>query len=54
MNINIDSYYYMRDNIFDKVQKASNVEKLAMAVLMACLTGILAQIIILYLGPQFL
>lgn len=46
VNINIDSYYYMRDNIFDKVQKASNVEKLAMAVLMACLTGILAQFII--------
>lgn len=46
MNINIESYYYIRENIFGKIQKASNVEKIAMAVLMACLTGILAQIII--------
>jgi len=46
VNINIDSYYYMRETVFNKIQKANNVEKIAMAVLMACLTGILAQIII--------
>ena len=46
MNINIDSYYYMRENIFDKIQSASNIEKVAMAFLMACLTGLLAQIVL--------
>ena len=46
MNINIDSYYYMRKNLFDKIQNVTNVEKIAMAFLMACLTGLLAQIVL--------
>jgi biotin transport system substrate-specific component len=46
MNININSYYYIRETIFEKIQKASNAEKIAMAFLMACLTGLLAQIIL--------
>ena len=46
MNINIDSYYYMRENVFDKIQNASNIEKVAMAFLMACFTGLLAQIVL--------
>nr|WP_255596590.1 biotin transporter BioY [Methanobrevibacter sp. TMH8] len=46
MNINIDHYYYMRENIFDKIQNASNIEKVAMAFLMACFTGLLAQIVL--------
>lgn len=46
MNINIDSYYYMRENIFDRIQNASNIEKVAMSFLMACLTGVLAQIVL--------
>ncbi|MCL2687016.1 MAG: biotin transporter BioY [Methanobrevibacter sp.] len=48
MNIskNIDSYYYMRENLFDKIQNATNLEKLAMAFMMACLTGLLAQIVL--------
>jgi len=46
MNINIDSYYYIRESIFDKIQNASNIEKVAMAFLMACFTGLLAQIVL--------
>jgi biotin transport system substrate-specific component len=46
MNINIDLYYQKRYNIFKKIQNATNVEKLAMAFLMACLTGLLAQIVL--------
>ncbi len=45
-NMNINSYYYMRENLFEKIQNANNLEKLAMAFLMACLTGILAQIVL--------
>jgi len=36
----------MRENIFDKIQSASTIEKVAMAFLMACLTGLLAQIVL--------
>ena len=46
MNVNIDSYYYIRENLFDKIHNASNIEKLAMAFLMACLTGLLAQFVL--------
>lgn len=46
MNVNIDLYYQKRYNIFKKIQDASNVEKLGMAFLMACLTGLLAQIVL--------
>jgi biotin transport system substrate-specific component len=46
MNINIESYYQKRYDIFDRIQNASNIEKVAMAFLMACLTGVLAQIVI--------
>ena len=46
MNINIDLYYQKRENLFNRIQNATNVEKLAMAFLMACLTGLLAQIVL--------
>ena len=46
MNINIDLYYQKRENLFNRIQNASNVEKLGMAFLMACLTGLLAQIVL--------
>ena len=46
MNVNIDSYYQKREDIFNRTHNASNVEKLAMAFLMACFTGLMAQIII--------
>ncbi|MDR2967400.1 MAG: biotin transporter BioY [Methanobacteriaceae archaeon] len=46
MNVNIDFYYQKRYTIFKRIHNASNVEKLGMAFLMACLTGLLAQIIL--------
>jgi len=36
----------MRENFFDKIQNASNIEKVTMAFLMACFTGLLAQIVL--------
>jgi biotin transport system substrate-specific component len=46
MNINIDSYYSTRKNVFERIQDASTATKLLMSLMMACLTGIMAQIII--------
>ncbi len=46
MNININSYYQKRENIFNSIQESTVVTKTILAFLMACLTGILAQIII--------
>lgn len=46
MNINIDSYYSTRKNVFDRIQDASTATKLLMSLMMACFTGIMAQIII--------
>ena len=46
MNINIDNYYAARKNIFERIQEASTATKLLMSLMMACFTGIMAQIII--------
>ena len=46
MSINIDSYYQRREEIFNSIQDSSVVTKTILAILMACLTGILAQVII--------
>ncbi len=46
MNINIDKYYSTRKNVFERIQDASTVTKLLMSFMMACFTGIMAQIII--------
>ena len=46
MNINLDNYYSTRKNIFERIQDASTATKVLMSLLMACLTGIMAQIII--------
>ena len=46
MNMNTYSYYQRRENIFNKMQDSSTVTKVIMAFLMACFTGIMAQIII--------
>jgi len=46
MNINIDSYYKKREIVYERIRHSSTVEKIAMTVLMACLTGIAAQIVI--------
>ncbi|MDR2874090.1 MAG: biotin transporter BioY [Methanobrevibacter sp.] len=46
MNVSLDSYYKKREFIFNRVQKSSNVEKGLMVILIACFTGIMAQIVI--------
>ena len=46
MNINIDSYYSTRKNVFERIRDASTATKLLMSLMMACITGIMAQIII--------
>lgn len=46
MNMNLDNYYSTRKNVFERIQDASTATKLLMSLMMACLTGIMAQIII--------
>ena len=46
MNINIDNYYTSRKNAFERIQDASTAAKILMSFMMACFTGIMAQIII--------
>lgn len=46
MNINIDNYYSTRKNVFERIQDASTATKLLMSLMMACFTGLMAQIII--------
>ena len=46
MNINIDNYYSARKNVFERIQDASTATKIIMSFIMACFTGIMAQIII--------
>ena len=46
MNINLDNYYSARKDVFERFQDASTATKLLMSLLMECLTGIMAQIII--------
>lgn len=46
MNINIDKYYSTRKNVFERIQDASTATKLLMSFMMACFTGLMAQIII--------
>ena len=46
MNININSYYEKRANIFNEIEESTVLTKTILAILMACLTGILAQVII--------
>ncbi len=42
----MDNYYSTRKNVFERIQESSTATKLLMSLLMACLTGIMAQIII--------
>ncbi|MGN1362442.1 MAG: biotin transporter BioY [Methanobrevibacter sp.] len=46
MNNNMDVYYQKRSNIYNHVKNANTYEKIALAFLMACFTGIMAQIAI--------
>nr|WP_294998319.1 biotin transporter BioY [uncultured Methanobrevibacter sp.] len=44
--MNIDSYYSTRKNLFERIQSASTATKILLSFMMACFTGIMAQIII--------
>lgn len=46
MNINIDDYYSARKNAFERIKETSTSTKILMSFMMACFTGIMAQIII--------
>ena len=46
MNINMENYYSTRKNVFERIQESSTATKVLMSLLMACFTGIMAQIII--------
>lgn len=46
MNINLDNYYSTRKSTYERIQDASTATKVLMSLLMACFTGIMAQIII--------
>ena len=46
MNINFNDYYIARKNVFEKIQNTNTATKILMSLLMACFTGIMAQIII--------
>jgi biotin transport system substrate-specific component len=42
----MENYYSTRKNVFERIQDASTATKLLMSFMMACITGIMAQIII--------
>jgi len=42
----MDNYYSTRKNVFERIQDASTATKLLMSFMMACITGIMAQIVI--------
>ena len=46
MNLNMENYYSTRKNVFERIQDASTATKILMSLMMACITGIMAQIII--------
>ncbi|WP_407375632.1 biotin transporter BioY [Methanobrevibacter sp.] len=46
MNVNFDRYYSARKNVFERIQDSSTATKVLMSFMMACFTGIMAQIII--------
>ena len=46
MNISMENYYSTRKNVFERIQDSSTATKVLMSLLMACFTGIMAQIII--------
>ena len=46
MNINIDNYYATRKTVFERFDESSTATKIVLSFLMACITGLMAQIII--------
>ncbi len=46
MNINMENYYSTRKDVFERIQDTSTATKVLMSFMMACFTGLMAQIII--------
>ena len=46
MNINFENYYVARKDIFERFQESSTATKVVFSFIMACITGLMAQIII--------
>ena len=44
--MNVNSYYDARKNVYERIGESSTVTKIFMSLIMACVTGIMAQIII--------
>ena len=44
--MNMNNYYIARKNIFHGIRESSTITKISMSFLMACFTGLMAQIII--------
>ncbi|WP_363139640.1 biotin transporter BioY [uncultured Methanobrevibacter sp.] len=44
--MSMNNYYSTRKNVFERIQDASTATKLLMSLLMACFTGLMAQVII--------
>ncbi|MGL6298278.1 MAG: biotin transporter BioY [Methanobacteriaceae archaeon] len=45
-NSYLNSFYSKRETLFEKIHSATTAQKVVMATLMACFTGIMAQVII--------
>lgn len=46
MNVNIENYYTARKSIYERFNESSTITKIVFSFLMACITGLMAQIII--------
>ena len=46
MNLNVNNFYSFREDTFSKIQNSNTFIKVAMALIMACFTGLMAQLII--------
>ena len=46
MNIKIDNYYAARKTVFERFDESTTATKIVLSFLMACITGLMAQIII--------
>ena len=46
MNMYMENYYTMRKDVFNRIQDANTTTKILMSLLMACFTGLMAQILI--------
>jgi biotin transport system substrate-specific component len=46
MNVNIENYYTARKGIYERFNESNTITKIVFSFLMACITGLMAQIVI--------